>query len=385
MTEKPLEGLKVVDFSAVFAGPICTRLLADSGAQVTKVEPPMGGDVIRGPFGMSRLFAHFNAGKTSAAIDLSKPEGARLARKLAAEADVVVENYRPGIMAKFGLDYASLAADCPQLVYCSISGFGQTGPFVHRAAYAPIAHAASGFDATHREVQTDPAAPPPVWSIMVADMLTGAYAQAAILTALLGRSRHGRGDNIDVTMMESMMLMIPGQMQAAQMPEMPRAGAFQPIRTKDGFIMVCIVSDKNLKCLAEALGKPEVAADPRFQLAQRMDNREAFIKEIESWTSRHASDEAERLLNEAGVPCSRYNSPADLLTHPQLIERRSFTEFEDETSRYLVQNAPFKLASCDLATTPSVPALGADTSTLLSPWCSPEELAQLRAAGVLGG
>ena len=384
MPEKPLSGLKIVDFSAVFAGPICTRLMSDCGADVIKIEPPVGGDVIRGPLGRSRLFAHFNAGKRCVALDLAQSQGQELARELIAGADVMVENYRPGIMAKFGLDYDALRDEFPELVYCSISGFGQSGPQVHRAAYAPIAHAASGFDHVHQQDQIEPDAPPPVWSIMVADMLTGSYAHGAILTALLGRGHHGRGDYIDVTMLESMMMLIPSQVQFAQMENPPPAGGFRPILCKDGFVMVCIVSGKNLKCLAETIGKPELARDERFQLGNRSRNQDAFFAEIESFTRQLTVIEAEQVLNEGGVPCSRYNSPADLFSHPQLTERASFTEFEDETSKFLVQNAPYLLDSSDISTTPTNPGLGEHTLEIIGQGRDSAVLKSWRDNGVIG-
>ena len=382
--DKPLNGLKIVDFSAVFAGPICTRLMSDCGADVIKVEPPVGGDVIRGPFGRSRLFAHFNAGKKCVALDLAKSKGQELARELISEADVVVENYRPGIMSKFGLDYASLKDDFPGLVYRSISGFGQTGPHVHRAAYAPVAHAASGFDHVHQHDQIDAEAPPPVWGIMVADMLTGSYAHGAILTAMLGRERHGRGEYIDVTMLESMMMLIPSQIQFAQVENPPPTAGFRPIQCKDGFVMVCIVSGKNLKCLAETIGKPELVEDERFQLGNRNKHQDAFFGEVESFTSRYTVDEAEQLLNDGGVPCSRYNSPSDLFSHPQLTERSSFKQFEDDTSTFLIQNAPYLLNGCDISTTPTNPALGEHTLEIFSKNWDQATLDNWRAEGVVG-
>ena len=382
--DKPLHGLKVVDFSAVFAGPICTRLMSDCGADVIKVEPPIGGDVIRGPFGQSRLFAHFNAGKKCVALDLASNKGQELARELISDADVIVENYRPGIMSKFGLDYASLSDDFPRIVYCSISGFGQTGPQVHRAAYAPIAHAASGFDHVHQRDQIEPEAPPPVWGIMVADMLTGSYAHGAILTALLGRERHGRGDYIDVTMLESMMTLIPQQIQSAQMENPLPTGGFRPVQCKDGFVMVCIVSGKNLKCLADTIEKPELVDDERFQLGNRSQNQDAFYGEVESFTSLYTVDEAEQILNEGGVPCSRYNSPSDLFSHPQLTERSSFKQFEDDTSAFLVQNAPYLLKGCDISTKATNPALGQHTLEVFGKHVDQATLQNWRAEGFIG-
>jgi CoA:oxalate CoA-transferase len=382
--KKPLSGLKVLDFSAVFAGPICTRILSDCGAEVVKVEPPRGGDVIRGPRGTSSVFSHFNAGKRSVAINLNEPAGQDVARSLARDADIVVENYRPGIMSRFGLDYDSLKAINEKLIYCSISGFGQSGPFARRAAYAPIAHAASGFDYSHMESQPDPNAAPPAWGIMVADMLTGSYAYGAILTALLGREKHGAGEYIDVTMMESMMMLIPGQMQTAQIENPPPAGGFRPIRVKDGFVMICILSEKNLRCLCEAIDRPDMLEGKKFR-SERPKHFAEFVAQIEAWSGKLNADECEKRLNEAGVPCSVYNKPSDLFSHPQILERKSFKEFDTETSKFLIQNAPFKFTNVDISTANHSPALGEHTEEVLVEelGISREKLNELKSSGVL--
>jgi len=362
---KPLEGLKILDFSAVYAGPICARLLSDCGADVVKVEPPSGGDLMRGPKGTNRVFVHFNAGKRSIAIDLKNPEGQRLAMKLAAEADVIIENFRPGIMKKFGLDYDSVKKVHPSIVYCSISGFGQVGPYVNRAAYAPIAHAASGFDVAHTSSQGDPEGRHAVWGIMIADILTGSYAFGAIQTALLGRERTGRGEYIDVTMLESMMTLIPAQIQAAQVNDAPPPGGFHPITVTDGFVMICVVSQKNLIGLSEAMDRPGLLEDERFGRALRFKHTKEFIAEIESWSSHLTASECEGRLNDAGVPCSAYNSPHDLFAHPQILSRKAFAEFEDAKGTYLVQNAPFQFAGSDISTPDRVPLLGEHTAEVL--------------------
>ena len=362
---KPLEGLKILDFSAVYAGPICARLLSDCGADVIKVEPPAGGDLIRGPKGTNRVFVHFNAGKRSIAIDLKNPEGQAIAMKLAADADVIIENFRPGIMKKFGLDYESVKKVHPTIVYCSISGFGQVGPYVNRAAYAPIAHAASGFDVAHTTSQGDPKGRHAVWGIMIADMLTGSYAFGAIQTALLGREKSGKGEYIDVTMLESMMTLIPAQIQAAQVEDAPPAGGFHPISANDGFVMICIVSEKNLHGLCEAMDRPDILLDERFGRSQRFKHTAEFIAEIELWSSQLSAEECEGKLNESGVPCSTYNAPHDLFAHPQLLSRKAFSEMEDSKGPYLVQNAPFQFAGSDISTPDKVALLGEHTSEVL--------------------
>jgi CoA:oxalate CoA-transferase len=304
---KPLAGLRVVDFSMAYAGPICGRMMSDCGADVIKIEPTRFSDGVRSN---PRIFTHFNAGKLGVQIDLSDPEGQQLAHELIDSADVVIENYRPGIMTKFGLDYASIKPRHPGLVYCSISGFGQTGPDAQRAAYAPIAHAASGYDVAHMGAQihanTQAQTRPQASGIMIADMLTGAYAYGAIQTALLGRVTSGLGDHIDVTMLESMMTLIPAHQQAAQVVDPPQMGGFLPITASDGYIMACVVSDKNFDGLCAALARPDLHDDERFGRTSRIPNVRYLVGEIEQWS-------ATRTVAE----CEAHFHPAHATTAPQ--------------------------------------------------------------------
>lgn len=367
MPAKPLQGLKIADFSAVYAGPICARMLSDCGADVIKVEAIRGGDVMRGPTGNSRVFAHFNAGKRSIALDLTQPDAQQIAKQLIARSDVLIENFRPGVMAKFGLGYDDLSEQFPSLVYCSISGFGQQGPFAQRAAYAPIAHAASGFDYAYLSSQGNVGGRPPDSGIMIADMLTGSYAFGAIQTALLGRMQSGRGDFVDVTMMESMMSLIPRQLQDAQLAKTPRDGGFRPIRVSDGYVMICIISEKNMRSVAQAMNREDLIEDPRFaQRLQRYKNMDAFVAEIESWSETLTAEQCEAAMNNAGVPCSIYTATKDLFDHPQITERRAFKQMQDHDGPFKIQNPPFQFAGSDTATADSVPELGEHTLEVLT-------------------
>ena len=383
---KPLAGYKVVDFSAVFAGPICTRFLLDCGADVIKIETPGEGDLTRGVHGLTPVFAHFNAGKRSVAINLKDPAGQALARQFIAEADVVIENFRPGIMSRFGLDYDSLKRERPDLVYCSISGFGQTGPYVDRAAFAPIVHAASGFDSVFANAQGSDNRPPN-WEIMMADMLSGAYAFGAIQTALLGRTRSGKGDYIDISMMDVMMTLIPAHIQAAQMAEPLSIGRYCPVQTSDGFVMVCVVSDKNLRCLSAAINRPDLLDDPRFVLGPRTANQKLLVEEIERWSKARTAEACEAILNAAGVPCSLYQQPADLFAHPQVVQRAAFTTVKnDRLGAFLIQNMPARFSGIDNSAASWVAKLGEHTDELLRErlHLSPSDIAGLRSAGVVG-
>lgn len=385
-TRKHLEGYKVVDFSAVFAGPICGRFLLDCGADVIKVETPEVGDLTRGIDGISRVFAHFNAGKRSIALDLKKPEAQELARQLIQDADVVVQNFRPGIMAKFGLDYDSLKADRPDLVYCSISGFGQSGPMVNRAAYAPIVHAASGFDSVHANAQSGDENRPANWDIMVADILTGSLAFGAIQAALLGRERSGVGEHIDISMMESMMSLMPAHIQAAQMEDPLVIPKFYPVKAQDGFFMLCSVSDKNMQGLSAALNRPDILDDPRFIRGERGAHFDQLVTEVEKWSSSLTTEQCEAALNQEGVPCSRYQQVEDLFSHPQLVERNSFTSLNhDVLGTFLIQNMPIKFSNTDSSAASWVPNLGEHSEEILRERLNLQqpEIDALRDSGVI--
>ena len=383
---KPLAHLKVIDFSMAYAGPICARMLSDCGADVIKIEPMGMGDGVRSN---NRIFTHFNGGKRGVQIDLASAAGQQLAHGLIDTADVVIENYRPGIMARFGLDYASVVSRRADLVYCSISGFGQTGPDSQRAAFAPIAHAASGYDVAHIGAQThvNPpiAAQPQASGIMIADMLTGAYAFGAVQTALLGRAHSGMGDHIDVTMLESMMTLIPGHQQAAQLADAPEIGGFLPIAASDGYIMACVVTEKNFDGLCNAIDRADLHEDARFTRTARIGNVRFLVAEIEQWSATRSVAECEAHFNHHGIPCSRYNAAADLFTNPQLQHRNAFVRAEDDAGEYFVQNLPFQFASVDNSAIPHAPKLGEHTDRVLRDdlGLDAQSIAQLYERGIV--
>src|SRR5438477_5923023 len=215
----PLNGVRVVDFTTTIAGPHCTRLLADVGAEVIKLEAPEGGDMMRSrpPLrnGASTSFGQLNTGKKSVILDLKRPEAVEIVHRLVATADVLVENFRPGVMQRFGLDYPTLKTVKPDLIFCAISGYGQTGPSAGLPAYAPVIHAASGYDMAHLAYQPGRSRPD-YCGIYHADVLTGVYAFGAIGAALYQRHTTGKGQHIDVSMLESMLSLTLNEMQGAQ-------------------------------------------------------------------------------------------------------------------------------------------------------------------------
>jgi CoA:oxalate CoA-transferase len=369
MRNEVLGGVRVLDFTTIVSGPYCTRLLADLGAEVIKIEPPEGDFIrIQPPLraGKSAYFASLNCGKKSMAIDLRQPEACDLMRELAAKCDVVVENSRPGVMGRLGLDYTRLEKTNPRVVYCSISGFGQTGPWATRSAYAPMLHAASGFDLVNLSYQ-DQQERPLNAGIMVGDVLGGTYAFGAIQTALLSRERTGRGDYIDLAMMDGVLGMLTYEFQEAQFPQPKKGKGFQPTRTKDGFIMIAVVKPNNFEALWRAIGHPEYATDPRFATGKgRAENSASIVSLLEEWAANKTAAECEVILTEGNVPCSRYLTVKETLAQPHLAERGSFAVIDDGAGPQKVPNPAFKLQNSNVMARNYVPALGADNASVLS-------------------
>lgn len=384
-----LAGLRVVDFTIVMSGPMCTRLLADGGADVIKVESP-GGDVVRQrePVrgGVSTYYASMNCGKRSIVLDLQTPEGREIAGELAARADIVVENFRPGVMARLGLDYASLSRNNPRLIYASISGFGQTGPRAGTPAYAPVIHAASGFESAYNSYQRG-ASRPANNGIFIADVMGAAYAFGAIQMALYERERSGRGQAIDVSLMDSVLGMLIYEMQAAQFPPDRPRQVYEPVRARDGWVMVAAVTQKNLEALFDVIGFPQGKTDPRFAtVASKEAHWPALLEVIERWTSQRTGDECEQVLMGAGVPCSRYRTVAEAMADPQLAQRAFLAEIGDAAQRFKVANAPALFSATPLRARAHVAALGEHTDQVLRDvlGASAEDLARWRAAGSIG-
>jgi CoA:oxalate CoA-transferase len=385
---RPLDGIRVLDFTAMVSGPYCTRLLADMGATVIKVEAD-GGDLLRHAVPLSaagsRYFAAFNAGKQSVVIDLKAPRGTAIASELAAKCDVLVENFRPGVMEKLGLGYDAVAATNPSLVYCSISGFGQTGPMRDWPAYAPIVHALSGFDHVFTQCQDDRSRPP-ITGIQVADVLTGAFAFGAIQSALIKRFRTGRGDYIDATLIESAMALVTGDLQMPQIETDTRIQTFKAVRAKDGFVMPVILTEKAFATLCSIVD-PELLRDPRFaHRAPRARHTAELRDAIEIWTSQRTARECQETLMAAGVPCARYATVEDVLDDPHLDARGSFARLDDGAGTFVVNNAPFRFRDSDTAIRSGAPKLGEHTGAVLTHWLNidADVIAELARDGVVG-
>jgi crotonobetainyl-CoA:carnitine CoA-transferase CaiB-like acyl-CoA transferase len=378
-----LDGLRVLDFTTTIAGPHCGRMFADLGAEVIKIEAPEG-DMMRTrpPLrdGASTSFGQLNAGKKSVVLDLKSPRGVEAARRLVATADVVVENFRPGVMRRFGLDYPAVKEIKHDLVYCAISGYGQTGPSAELPAYAPVIHAASGYDLAQIAHQLE-ARRPDFCGIFIADVLTGSYAFGAIMTALYHRQLTGEGQMIDVSMLESMLTLTLSEIQAAQFAVAPPGRPiFGPIATKDGYIMPAIASERSFQNLATASGHPGWITDPRFaRYADRRRHWGELVDELELWSTTLATAEVQAIFDRHGVPSSPYRTVKEAMADPQLAHRQALAEIADAGGRFLVLNPPFRLSAARTAAQPYAATLGEHTEEVLTGLgYTPAEIAALR-------
>jgi crotonobetainyl-CoA:carnitine CoA-transferase CaiB-like acyl-CoA transferase len=389
MSADILDGLSVLDLTTTIAGPHCTRMLADLGARVVKVESPEG-DLMRTrpPLreGASSSFGQLNAGKRSVVLDLKQPLAVEILKRLVRHADLLVENYRPGVMKRLGLDWESLRPIRPDLVYCAISGYGQTGPSSEQPAYAPVIHAASGYDVAHLSYQNGRAKPDNC-GVFIADVLSGTYAFGAIMAALYQRRGTGRGQLVDVSMLESMLTMTLTEMQRAQFP-LPPPGRpmFGPLETKDGYLNLSVASERTFRDLARAAGREDWLTDPRFaQYADRRRNWHLFIDELEQWSRALDTEECRAVFDRHGVPCSPYRTVEEAMRDPQLAHRDAFATVQDAGGTFQALNPPFRFSAGRAAAQPFVARLGEHTGEVLDEVGYTEgEIASFRAAGVLG-
>jgi len=362
----PLTGIRVVDFTTILSGPFCTRLLADMGAEVIKVEPPGGEHSrFRPPFAAERSvhYAHLNCGKMAIALDLKSPVGARVAFDLAAKADVVVENWRPGVAARLGVGYQQIAAVKPDIVYCSISGFGQQGPAAQDAAYASIVEACSGF--AHAQMMINGSDTPPVSGTFLGDSLAAIWAFSAIQTALVQRGRTGRGQYLDVAMFESMLQVLINEAHEAQIGPFIRR-YHRPLKTLDGHVVVPPVSGANWEALARVAGHPEWIDDPRFNTIEaRNVNWFDMLDLAEGWTSQHTMRECEETLKKAGVPVARFRSVKEALDDPQLAARKATVPLGFGETTYQLPGVPFRTPGSNTRPRTRVAAVNEDLDSVL--------------------
>ena len=367
---KGFQGLRVLDFSTTIAGPHCTRMLADMGAEVIKIESAEGETMRTRPpvrNGFSTAFGQLNVGKKSLVLDLKSPDAIEIIRRLVAGSDILVENFRPGVMRRLKLDYGSLHELNPKLIYCSISGYGQTGPSAELPAYAPVIHAASGYDMAHLSYQPGRSRPD-YCGIYHADVLTGVYAFGAISAALYQRHGSQKGQHIDVSMLESMLSLTLNELQWSQFEVKPtQRPMFGPVETADGYVMLAIASEKTFQSLIDVIGHPEWIADPRFaRYSDRRDNWADLMNGVETWSRALTTEKCLTELNGRGVPCSAYRTVAEALSDPQITHRGALSDVEDGGGTFKVLNLPFRMSGTSVSAGKRMATLGEHTIAFLT-------------------
>ena len=397
---RPLAGIKVLDLSRVLAGPWCTQLLADLGSEVTKIERPGAGDDTRhwGPpwhgEGESRVAAYFlscNRGKKSAAIDFGRPEGAALVRKLAQQADVVVENFKVGGLEKFGLDAKSLRAANPRLVYASITGFGQDGPYAERAGYDYIIQGMGGLMSITGLPDDVPGGGPMRVGVAVVDLFTGLYTTVAILAALYRREKTGEGAHIDMALFDTQLAMLANQASNALVSgkDPPRQGnthpnivPYQPFAAADQPIIIAVGNDRQFARLAEICGHPGWVKDERFASnAARVANRDDMVRLVSVEIARKGAAEWLEQLESAGIPAGAINPISQALGDVQAQHRQMVRTIAGVP----LVGSPMRLDGERTDADLPPPGLGEHTGEIVSRLgLSADDIAALQREGVIG-
>jgi formyl-CoA transferase len=405
---RPLSGLRVLDMSRILAGPWCGQALADLGAEVIKIERPGKGDDTRSwgpPFlkdregrdtAESAYYLCANRGKQSVTLDIAKPEGQALARELAQKADILLENYKVGDLRRYGLDYDTLSALNPRLIYCSITGFGQDGPLKDRAGYDFMVQGMGGLMSITGERDDLPGGGPQKAGVAIADLMTGMYSTVAILAALEERHKSGRGQYIDMALLDTQVAwlanqntnyLIGGEVPVRMGNAHPNVVPYQTFTTQDGSIILAVGNDGQFKRFCEAAGIAETGGDPRFASnALRIANREACIAAITPAMKRKTTAEWIAVLEPLGVPCGPVHRLDEVFANPQIGHRNMKVEVPHPLSGTvpLVAN-PIKYSRTPLSYETPPPLLSQHTDDVLRGLLgkSDAEIAALRAAGII--
>ncbi len=404
----PLSHIRVLDLSRVLAGPWCGQNLADLGAEVIKVERPKTGDDSRafGPPWLkgsdgketkeSAYFASANRGKKSVTVNLSKPEGQDIVRKLAQQADVLIENYKVGDLARYGLGYDDLAKLHPRLIYASVTGFGQTGPYRERPGYDFMIQGMGGVMSITGERDDLPGGGAQRVGIPIADIMTGMYATIAICAAIAHREKSGRGQHLDLALLDTQVGVLanqgmnylatgtpPGRIGNAH----PNIVPYQPFRTKDGDVILACGNDNLFNKFCEAAGCPELPKDPRFATnAKRVENREEITRLLAAIFARRTTKDWCDALESAGVPNGPINNLQQVFEEPQVVARGMKIELDHAAAgRVPLIASPMKFSGTPLEFKNPPPVLGQHTDEVLRAVLkmSEADIARLRADGVL--
>ena len=372
----PLDGIRIVDLTRVVAGPFCTMMLGDMGAEVLKIEEPKHGDDSRAwaPLieGEGSFFLALNRSKKSVALDLKTPDGADALRRLVATADVLIENFRPGSLAGLGFDYASVAAINPRLIYCSISGYGQTGPSSQLPGYDAVLQGEAGI----MDMTGFQGGEPTRVGVAITDYLAGLYATQGILLALHERHTSGLGQHVDISLFEAMLsvMRLPMSVLLATGTTPSRVGndhlniaPYQPLRAKDGLIIVAVANPALWIRFCEAMARPDWRDDPRFTTnTDRVAHRDALKAAIEAVFAQFTVDELTARFQANNVPCGRVRSISEALDHPQVESRQILLEQEHARIGTIETLAPvIRLSRTPADVTLPPPSLGEHTREVL--------------------
>ena len=403
-----LSGLRVLDLSRVLAGPWASQLMADLGADVVKVERPGAGDDTRAwgppwladdegkPTGESAYYLSANRNKRSVTVDMSKPEGQALIKQLAAKADILIENFKVGGLAQYGLDYASLKEINPRLIYCSITGFGQTGPYAPRAGYDFLIQGMGGLMSLTGRPDGAEGEGPIKAGVALTDVMTGLYATVGVLAALAHRERTGQGQYIDLALLDVQIAclanqaanyliggMVPRRMGNAH----PSIVPYQDFPTADGYMIIAVGNDGQFANLCKALGKPEWSRDERFATnPQRVKHREELIAMIHGVTVTRATSAWIAVMEEAGVPCGPINTLDKVFDDPHVQSRGMRIEMPHPLAGKVPLAAnPIRMSESPVQYRRPPPTLGEHTEDVLGSWLAmgAADVADLRSKKIV--
>ncbi len=403
-----LSHIRVLDLSRVLAGPWCAQNLADLGAEVIKVERPQSGDDTRHwgpPFAKDPLgndtsesayYISINRNKKSITLDISTPEGQKIVRGLVAQSDVVIENYKVGQLAKYGLDYESLKAIKPNLIYCSITGFGQTGPYRHRAGYDFILQGMGGFMSITGEADHLPGGGPQKAGVAIVDLFTGMYASSAILAAVIHRDRSGEGQYIDMALLDTQVAMLANissnYLCSGVSPHRwgnahPNVVPYQTFQTSDSWIIVAVGNDGQFRHFVKAGNREPLADDPRFATnPARIEHRDALIPLLAAMVKEKTKAEWISLLESVGVPCGPINNLQEVFENEQVVARGIQQNVPHPTAGSMkLVASPMRLSKTPVTVRMPPPLLGEHTEEILGATLhyTHEQIAQLRSKGII--
>lgn len=393
-----LDSITILDLTRYLAGPYCSMILGDLGAEVVKIERPKTGDGSRqwGPpfiHGESAYFLSINRNKKSVTINLRTEKGCEIVRKMASTYDVLIENYRPGIVQKLGLDYETLSTINPQLIYCSISGFGQTGPYREKPSYDIVGQAMGGLMSLTGEENR----PPVKIGVAISDIFAGMYAAIGILSALITRKQTGQGQMIDVSLLDGLVSILshqagnylvsgvdPKRLGSAH----PTIAPYQAFQAADSYFVIAVGNDALWRRFCQGVNLSELMTDPRFATnPDRVKNRDELTQILNAFFQKKTAQEWLSLIEKAGVPCGPVLQLSEVFTDPQVLHRKMVEEIEHPSAGHIkVVGTPLKLSSTPASIRTPPPILGEHTTIILqSLGYTPSEIAELIKSKVIQG